>query len=98
VAILVPVLRSVAARSPFQPGSTRRLAGLAAVLLLVGWLGPVLSGLSTIAVISRLGLDESLTWSITIGVLPLLLAALLLILAEAFRRGEQISRDVDGLV
>lgn len=96
--LLAPVLRSVADGRPFDAGNAARTAGLAAVILVVGWLGPVLTGLGSLLVIGRLGLEAQLTWSMTFGLVPLLLTALLFVLAEAFRRGEQISRDVDGLV
>jgi hypothetical protein len=96
--LLVPVLRSVAAARPFDSGNASRIAGLAMVVLVVGWVGPMLSGLATLLVIGRVGLEGTATWSVTFGLMPLLLAALLLVLAEAFRRGELISREVEGLV
>jgi hypothetical protein len=100
--LLVPLLRSVQEGHPFADGNARRVAGLAVALLAAGWLGPFLTGLGSLLVLRRIGLDradsglEPATTS-NLGLL-LLGAALLAVLAEAFRRGEQISDDVDGLV
>ena len=96
--LLVPILRSVAAGRPFEAGNSRRIAGLAVVVVAVAWVGPFLNLAATVLVLHRLGLDNPLAPSLTLGLNPLLLAALLLVLAESFRRGEQISREADGLV
>ncbi len=100
--LLIPLLRSVQEGHPFDDGNARRIAGLTVALLVAGWLGPFLTRVGSVLVIDRLGfggvggrLDPGTTPELG----PLLLAAVLLaVLAEAFRRGEQISADVDGLV
>jgi hypothetical protein len=96
--LLVPVLGSISGGRPFRQGSGARVAGVALVVLVAGWLGPMLAGLATLQVVARLGLEEPVTWGMTFSLAPLLVAGLVLVVAEAFRRGEQISRDVEGLV
>jgi hypothetical protein len=100
--LLIPLLRSVQEGHPFDDGNARRIAGLTVALLVAGWLGPFLTRVGSLLVIDRLGVggvDSGLQPGAMPELGPLLLAAVLLaVLAEAFRRGEQISADVDGLV
>ena len=100
--LLVPLLRSVQRGQPFAPGNAARVRGLAVVVLVVGICGPLLARLGSGVVLSRLGLtgpDAVLSPAGVPSVLDVLLtAALLAVLAEAFRRGEQLAEDVDGLV
>ena len=100
--LLLPLLRSVQDGRPFAEGNARRVAGLALALLVAGWLGPFLTSVGSVLVLDRIavdGADSGLAPATPPALWPLLLAAVLLaVLAEAFRRGEQISADVDGLV
>lgn len=63
-----------------------------------GWSTPCSPALAAIAVQGRLGLDEPVTWIAQWSLAPLLLAGAVRVVAEAFRRGERVSRDVEGLV
>lgn len=99
--MLVPLLRSVAAGSPFRAGNATRVGGLAVALAAGGMVAPSLPGIAGLLVIDRLGLGDAggpLVPSLSVGLEPMLLVAFVLVLAEAFRRGEQIGRDVEGLV
>ena len=100
--LLVPLLRSVQRGRPFAPGNAARVGGLAVVVLVVGIGGPFLARIGSAVVLARLGLSgpgSVLTPAGLPSVLTVLLtAALLAALAEAFRRGEQLAEDVDGLV
>ncbi len=98
--LLVPLLRSVAAGRPFEPGSARRLALLASVVAVHGVIGPLLPAAATAMVLARTGLGEPgvLEPGVVFPFAPFALAAGLLVAAEAFRRGEQIADDVEGLV
>jgi Protein of unknown function (DUF2975) len=100
--LLRPVLDSLAAGRPFGAGNARRLAGLAGAVVVAGSVGPVLPQLGSLAVLDRLGLvgpGSPFVMGLTLASTPaLLVGALLLVLAEAFRQGERISRDVEGLV
>ena len=100
--LLRPVLSSVAAGRAFGGGNARRLAQLAAVVVLAGEVGPLLPQLAAIAVLDRLQLiepDSPFLVQLRFSLGPvLLLGALLLVLAEAFRQGERLSSDVEGLV
>jgi hypothetical protein len=96
--LLLPVLSDIAARRPFDPGRSGRVAGVAVVVLGVGLLGPLLPAWASALVIGRLGLDSPVTWAATLPLAPVLVAGLVMVVAEAFRQGERLSRDVEGLV
>ena len=100
--LLLPVLESVAAGRPFGSGNSRRLAWLAVVVAVAGSIGPLLPQFGALAVLDRLGLvgpDSPFVMGVTFSFVPIMVAAsLLLVLAEAFRQGERIDSDVEGLV
>lgn len=98
--LLMPVLSSISRGEPFAAGNARRLGLLAVVVLVVGYVGPVLPQLATLLVLSRIDIGPGgpFVWSLTFSLLPLVLAGLVLATAEAFRRGETITADVEGLV
>ena len=100
--LLIPLLRSVQRGQPFAPRNSARVRGLAVVVLVVGIGGPFLARLGSGLVLTRIGQggpDAVLSPAGIPSVLTVLLtAALLATLAEAFRRGEQLAEDVDGLV
>ena len=100
--LLRPVLGSLAAGRPFGTGNARRLAGLATAVVVAGSVGPVLPQVGSLVVLDRLGLvgpGSPFVMGLTLASTPaLLVGGLVLVLAEAFRQGERISRDVEGLV
>lgn len=99
--LLRPLLLSVADGTAFAAGNARRLTILAVVIAVAGPLAPLLPQLSGVLVLDRLGLAGDgifATTSPTLTLEPLLVAALVLVLAAAFRAGEQLARDSDGLV
>lgn len=97
---LRPVLRSVAAGRPFAPGNARRIAVVAGVVGVVGFLAPLLPQLAGLGVLDRTGLADSGAFhtGLSYSLEPLGAAALVLVVALAFRTGEQLARDTDGLV
>ena len=98
--LLHPVLRGLERGQPFARGNARRMAGIALVIAAVGVLVPVCRGLASSAVLARLDLADPAPVSATtmFDLWPLLVAVLVLAVAEAFRRGEQLHDDVEGLV
>ncbi|SDD28462.1 Protein of unknown function [Sanguibacter gelidistatuariae] len=98
--LLRPILLSVAAGSPFATGNARRLSLLALVIAVAGSLAPLLPQIAGVRVLERLGLADDGIFSTTpqLTLEPLLVAALVLVVAAAFRSGEQLARDSDGLV
>jgi len=99
--LLLPVLGSISAGEPFRRGNARRFAVLAAVVAVHGVAAPLLPAAATSSVLRRTGLSELGVFepeSVTFGFLPLVVVVGLLVLAEAFRRGEQLADDVEGLV
>lgn len=95
------VLTSIAEGKPFQPGNAARIAGIGGLLALASLANDIIPALGSHLVLQRLGLTGS-TSPIFAAVFPslgpLLAVPFLLALAEAFRRGADLAREVDGLV
>ena len=100
--LLGPVLGSIAAGRPFGAGNSRRLAWLAVVVAVAGSVGPLLPQFGALAVLERLDLvgpQSPFVMGVTFSFVPVVVGGfLLLVLAEAFRQGERIDSDVEGLV
>ena len=98
--LLHPVLLGIAAGTPFAGSSSRYLGALAVIVGVAGHLAPLLPQLAGFLVLDRLGLAESgiFLMSPHIDSEVLLVAALVGTVAVAFRSGEQLARDTDGLV
>ena len=92
--VTVPVAADSPVASPIAPG---RVDIPVAVALAAWLLYPVLGGLAQGRPFQR-GAARRLAWLAQWSLAPLLLAGAVLVVAEAFRRGEQVSRDVEGLV
>ncbi|WP_147525064.1 DUF2975 domain-containing protein [Cellulomonas timonensis] len=109
--VLIPVLRATAHGRPFARGNARGLA-VAAALALVGGLlataGPMLAAPSAIAAIEALTIpsahgafdmpDGWLEPALQVAWWPVVIAALLAVLAAATQRGARLAADVEGLV
>lgn len=106
--VLLPALRTTASGRPFAPGNSRRLMSAAAVVAL-GWLlataGPRLAAprvIESIAGARRYsGFDVPAGWlapALNLVWWPLLIAALLVMLAAATRSGARLAADTEGLV
>ncbi|MGW7387053.1 hypothetical protein [Streptomyces sp. NPDC054794] len=103
--LLYRILLSIAAGRPFESRNPRRIAGLAGAIWVAGVVPGVLTWAAASLVLHRTGLAGphspvvappvdligSVTWN-------LLLPLLVLAFAEAFRRGGELARDVEGLV
>lgn len=99
--LLRGLLLSIAQGRPFDARNPARIAGIAGLVVVGGLVSAWLPGVATDMVLSRLGLtgpDSPLSAPARLDLLPLLVAPVLLALAEAFRRGGELARDVDGLV
>lgn len=109
--VLVPALRNTAACRPFAPRNARRLA-VASALTAVGWIlatvGPFVAAQQIVSIIEGSGESGAsgispvptgwLVPSLHIVWWPLLVAALLAVLAVATRAGTRLADDSDGLV
>ena len=96
------LLLSIAEGEPFRQGNAARIAGIAA-LTAGGSIGAALTpGLAGGLVLERLGLDGAespvVATEFSYPMSALLVALLLLAVAEAFRKGTELAQDVDGLV
>ena len=99
--LLAGVVRSVGRGQPFDRRNPRRLGGLAVAILVGGLLAPILRDTASIAVLEFTGLAERgspFAIAASISFLPVLLAVLVLTVAEAFRRGAALSDEVEGMV
>jgi hypothetical protein len=98
---LAQVLRTVRAGRPFARHNPTALVVVAVAVLVGGGVAPVVSGAAALAALDHLGLagDGSpfLTLS-SFSLAPVLVAVLLLGIAEAFRRGAAMADDMAGLV
>lgn len=95
------LLRSIREGRPFDRRNPRRIVGLAGLVVLGGLGGPLLDGLARFSVLDHLGAtgpESPFLLDATWDLAPLVLAGLLLALADAFRRGVRLTDDVQGLV
>jgi hypothetical protein len=97
--LLVPVLRSIGGGVATGAENARRLTALAAVVAVAGLAATWLPAAGTAMVATRTGAAGGpFTWVTPTGLPWLLAAGAVLVVAEAFRQGERLSRDVEGLV
>ncbi|WP_158274509.1 DUF2975 domain-containing protein [Cellulomonas sp. WB94] len=99
--LLAPVVNAVAAGDPFRRSNAARIGWTGAIVGVVGMLAPVLPNLAALAVMTSFDAASSANpFAVVFGVevAPLGIAALIFVVAEAFRRGTQISADTAGLV
>jgi amino acid transporter len=98
---LAQVLRTVRVGRPFARHNATALVVVAVAVLVGGGVTPVVSDAAALAALDRLGLagDESPFRTLSsFSLAPVLVAVLLLGIAEAFRRGAAMADDVAGLV
>jgi len=95
------VLISIAEGRPFQSGNAARIAGIGGLVVLASLANDILPAFGSNLVLQRLDLTGSSS-PIFAEVVPslgaLLAVPFLLVLAEAFRRGAELAKDVEGLV
>jgi hypothetical protein len=93
---------SIRRGQPFDRRNHTRLAGVAAAVVLGGVVAPMAGNVAANTVLGHLGLlDPGSPFAFVIVELPfnpLLLAALVLAIAEAFRRGGALADEVEGMV
>jgi len=96
------VVGSVADGRPFDRRNARCLVWLAVIVAVAGWVGPWLPSVAAEMVLARMGVGAAQgvlpRWSGDPGWWPALVSLVLLVLAQAFRQGERLTRDVEGLV
>lgn len=99
--LLVPVVNAVAAGEPFRRGNAARIGGTAAIVGVVGMVAPALPQIAAIMLLDGLdlvGAENPFVVGFGFNLAPVGLAALIFVIAEAFRRGTQITADAAGLV
>lgn len=95
------VLISVAEGMPFQSGNAARIAGIAGLVVLGSLANDILPVLGSGLVLQRLGLtgaSSPVFAEVTPSLGVLLAVPFMLVLAEAFRRGSELAKEVEGLV
>lgn len=99
--LVAPVVTAVAAGDPFRRGNAARIGVTGAIIGVVGVVAPILPHLAAMAVMTSFDAAEGANpFAVVFGVevAPIGVAALIFVVAEAFRRGAQISADTEGLV
>lgn len=99
--LLWRVVGSVGRGEPFARGNAARIAVVAGAVAVSGFAAPLLPLAATNLVLARLGVQVpggALEPSFDPDLAPLLLIAVLVVLAEVFRQGERLARETDGLV
>ena len=99
---LYRVARSLRAGTPFHRANARRLITAALIVLFGGFIAGLADVFSTMSLAmdaqELLGDESSVVASGTLPLTPIGIGLLLLALAEFFRRGTELSDDVEGLV
>jgi len=103
--LLCRILLSIAAGRPFETANPKRIAGLAGAIAVAGVVPGFLSAAAAHLVLHRAGLAgphspvmSPLVPSVGSVLGQLLVAILVLALAETFRRGGELVQEVEGLV
>lgn len=99
--LLAQLISSIQAGRPFDRRNPRRLAGIAAAVLLGGLVAPLSAGPVAVAVLAHLDLTgpaSPVGFATTIPLTPIGLALVVLAAAEAFRRGGALEDEVEGMV
>lgn len=100
--LLRRVVGSIDEGRPFARGNAARLLGVAGAVAVGGLVAPLLPLMASSRVLDRLGVavpgGPLRSPAVDLDPTPLLLIGLLLALAEAFRHGERLARETDGLV
>ncbi|WP_407341731.1 DUF2975 domain-containing protein [Pengzhenrongella phosphoraccumulans] len=99
--LLVPVVNAVAAGDPFRRSNAARIGWTGAIVGVVGMVAPMLPSFAAITVMTSFdAADGTNPFAVVFGasLAPIGIAALILVVAEAFRRGTQLSADTAGLV
>jgi hypothetical protein len=94
------LLQAVGEGRPFERRNPRRLRQLALLVAAGGLGGQLLGMVASSAVLRHVGMAENgpVLPAAQFDLGPLIWAGLLLVIAEAFRRGRELSDDVAGLV
>lgn len=99
--LLRGVLREVAAGRPFADGVADRVTRLAGVTVVAALVPAALESLATVLVLEHTGLADASAIGFTIlsvDVGPLLLAAVLVVVAAVVRQGAELARETEALV
>ena len=99
--LLRGLLLSIIDGNPLLPANARRIAGIAGLVIVAAAAGEFLPAMAGAMVLDRLGLGAGTPVAplrAELDLLPIVVAMVLLALAEAFRRGSELARDAEGLV
>jgi hypothetical protein len=99
--LLRGLLLSINDGNPLLPVNARRIAGIAGLVVVAGAAAELLPAMAGTMVLDRLGLGAGAPVAplrAELDLLPIVVAMVLLALAEAFRRGSELARDAEGLV
>ncbi|MFH9107155.1 DUF2975 domain-containing protein [Streptomyces albus] len=98
LALLLKIARTLRDGDVFVPVNARRLSVIGLMVLVQTVVAPVLTALTTQLLVRGTPLAEQVPFSATFTGAYVLLAFLVLALAEVFRRGAKLRADTEGLV
>lgn len=96
--LLVRIVRTLRAGEPFVPPNARRIRVIAAIVLVVGVLGPVAEAITTQLLVRGSPVAELVAFEMRINAMPFVAGLLIAALAEVFARGTRLRQDTEGLV
>lgn len=91
------VLSTIAWGDPFDHRNPRRIALIGGCVLVGAMLAPAVRGEARMAILMHLDVTD-VSADIDLQLLPILVAALIFVVAGAFQRGSQLTADTEGLV
>ncbi|HEX7744256.1 MAG TPA: DUF2975 domain-containing protein [Micromonosporaceae bacterium] len=96
--LLWRIVRTVPTADVFTPANARRIAGIGLAVAVGGSAVQLLGYAAHKDIVARSAAAGILDTAFSFSFLPLVIGAIVLLLAEVFRQGVQLRADVDGLV
>jgi hypothetical protein len=98
LALLLRMARTLRDSDVFVPENARRLHVIAAAIVAMGILGPLVDTVTAHLLISGTPISPAVPFAYTVSAAPVLLGLLVAALAEVFRQGTRLRADTEGLV
>ncbi|MGW5104888.1 DUF2975 domain-containing protein [Streptomyces sp. NPDC004100] len=96
--LLLRMARTLRSGDVFVPKNARRLSAIGLTVLVQSVLSPLLPALTTALLVRGTDMADRVPFAVTLSGKYVLLALLVLALAEVFRQGTKLRADTEGLV
>lgn len=96
--LLWRIVRTVPTFEVFTPANVRRMVGIGLAVSVGGTVVQLLGYAAHKGIVARSAADGIVDVAFSFSFLPLVIGAIVLLLAEVFRQGVRLRADVDGLV